>query len=66
MFANFDFDVIWRSLPYLFLDGRCDAGRDLIDFLYQRADATNPLLEILVFSHGQQLISPAKAGSGCK
>src|SRR6202012_3791500 len=21
MFANFDFDVIWRSLPYLFLDG---------------------------------------------
>jgi glutamate/aspartate transport system permease protein len=21
MFTNFDFDVIWRSLPYLFLDG---------------------------------------------
>jgi len=21
MFSNFDFDVIWRSLPYLFLDG---------------------------------------------
>jgi glutamate/aspartate transport system permease protein len=21
MFANFDFDVIWRSLPYLFLEG---------------------------------------------
>ena len=21
MFANFDFDVIWRSLGYLFLDG---------------------------------------------
>src|SRR5262249_39564342 len=21
MFSNFDFDVIWRSLPYLFFDG---------------------------------------------
>src|SRR5258708_17317366 len=58
MFANFDFDVIWRSLPYLFRDGltfplsltgRAPAGGLVLGTLFAmvRLSAFTPLAKMI-------------------
>src|SRR5258708_39071016 len=58
MFANFDFDVIWRSLPYLFRDGltfplsltgRAPAGGLVLGTLFAmlRLSACTPLAKLI-------------------